>query len=157
MINEFFSSVFQQKIREKLGSHWAHVTAQPEVDAAAKEVESMMAFFSKMEKMIEKQRDALAYLTETEAECSLYFQQLGFQESVESTRQHLVSLGISYHHVCKQRQSLLLSLDTFIQFISNFRTKAIQDSLDTKQRQIAARQELDSFGSKVSFVYFLIL
>jgi hypothetical protein len=77
MISEFFSNVFSQKIKERLGQHWAHVTAQPEVDAAGKEMDRMDSFFLKMEKTIEKQIYALNGLTEAEAECSLYFQQLG--------------------------------------------------------------------------------
>ena len=78
MINEFFSTVFKQKLKERLGNHWAHVTAQPEVDSAVKEMENMYSFFQKTEKVIEKQKAALLHLTEVEAECSLYFQQLGY-------------------------------------------------------------------------------
>ena len=58
-------------------------------------------------------------------------------------------LGSAYQDVCKQRQTLLTTIETFIQFAVNFRTKIIQDSLDTKDRQVLARQELDSYGSKL--------
>lgn len=179
MITEFFSTVFQQKIKERLGAHWAHVTAQPEVDSAIAEIDSMWDLFEKMERMVERQRAALMHLTDVEAEVSLHFQQLGyyllceaiyfvsynyshthtqnsFQDPESLTRDHLVDLGITYHEICKKRQVLVLAIDTFLHFVKNFRTKAIQDSVDTKNRQIGARQELDSYGSKVCCFFFFV-
>ena len=64
-------------------------------------------------------------------------------------RTQLVAVGTTYHSICKQRQVLIDALGTFAQFIHNFREKAIQDSMETRERQIKARQELDSYGSKL--------
>ena len=49
----------------------------------------------------------------------------------------------------KERQPLLTSLEAFLSFIKTFNSKAIGDSLDTIKRQATARQELDSYGSKL--------
>lgn len=54
------------------------MTAQPEVDSASNEIDKMWQYFVKLEKMVEKQRTALATLIESESECSLFFQQLGY-------------------------------------------------------------------------------
>ena len=77
MINEFFTSIFHQKIKEKLGSHWAHVTAQPEVTSAINQVQDMYETFVKIQKVVEKQILTYENLIVVQGESSLFFQQLG--------------------------------------------------------------------------------
>lgn len=60
-----------------------------------------------------------------------------------------MGLGMLYHQSTKQRQSSILALNTFLTFIINFRDKAIKDTLDTRDRQVIARQELDAFASRL--------
>ncbi|KAJ3300433.1 hypothetical protein HK104_000491 [Borealophlyctis nickersoniae] len=141
--------IFHQRMREKLGQQWAHITAQPEVDEAVKQVQAMHEYFSYLEKMVEKQRSALQMLNEVEAELSLFYQQKGYQEEIEDVGRNLVHLGINYHSECKERGPLITSLEAFLSFIKTFNNKAIGDLLDTIKRQSTARQELDSYGSKL--------
>ncbi|KAI9017768.1 Arfaptin-like domain-containing protein [Gaertneriomyces semiglobifer] len=141
--------IFTQRIREKLGQQWAHVTAQPEVDEASKEVEVMYEYFSQLEKMVEKQRNALQMLNEAEAELSLFYQQMGYQEHGEELGDHLVHLGMGYHQECKQRVPLIGALDSYLAFVKTFRAKAINDSRDTIKSQKTARVEFDSYASKL--------
>ena len=56
---------------------WAHITAQPEVDDAVKQVQVMHEYFTYLEKLVEKQRQALQMLHDVEAELSLFYQQKG--------------------------------------------------------------------------------
>ncbi|KAJ3042926.1 hypothetical protein HDV00_006233 [Rhizophlyctis rosea] len=141
--------IFQQKMKEKLGQQWAHITAQPEVDDAVKQVQVMHEYFTFLEKLVEKQRSALQMLHEVEAELSLFYQQKGYQEELEDIGRNLVHLGVTYNNEGKERQPLLTSLEAFLAFIKTFNSKAIGDSLDTIKRQATARQELDSYGSKL--------
>ncbi|KAJ3056175.1 hypothetical protein HK097_007781 [Rhizophlyctis rosea] len=141
--------IFQQKLKERLGQQWAHITAQPEVDDAVKQVQVMHEYFTYLEKLVEKQRQALQMLHDVEAELSLFYQQKGYQEGQEDIGRNLVHLGVNYHNECKERQPLLTSLEAFLSFIKTFNSKAIGDSLDTIKRQATARQELDSYGSKL--------
>jgi hypothetical protein len=110
----------------------------------------MYETFVKMQKVVEKQILALEALTIMEGESSLFFQQLGFQESVGSIHEKLVGVGIQYHELTKCRQASRQALNTFLTFIINFREKAIKDTLDTRDRQVMSRQELDCFASRVS-------
>ena len=110
----------------------------------------MYETFVKLQKVVERQILALESLTVMEGESSLFFQQLGFQEPLESIHEKLLGVGIQYHELTKSRQANILALNTFLTFIINFREKAIQDTLDTRDRQIMSRQELDAFASRVS-------
>ncbi|KAI9093001.1 Arfaptin-like domain-containing protein [Phlyctochytrium arcticum] len=141
--------IFTQRVREKLGQQWAHVTAQPEVDEAAKEIEAMYEYFSQLEKMVEKQRVALQHLNEAEAELSLFYQQKGYQEQEEEVGRNLVHMGMAYHQEVKERVPVISSLDGYLNFIKIFKTKAIGDSRDTIKAQKTARLEFDSYASKL--------
>lgn len=77
-----------------------------------------------------------------------------FQESTVAIHEKLVGLGIQYHESTKCRQSSILALNTFLTFIINFREKAIKDTLDTRDRQVVARQELDAVASRVNLNIF---
>ncbi|TPX72777.1 hypothetical protein SpCBS45565_g00368 [Spizellomyces sp. 'palustris'] len=148
--------IFTQRVREKLGQQvgkqWAHVTAQPEVDESAKEIDAMYDYFSQLEKMVEKQRMALQQLNEVEAELSLFYQQKGYQERDEEIGKNLVHMGVAYHQECKERVPVIASLDSYLDFIKIFKAKAIADSRDTIKSQKTARQEFDSYASKLGYL-----
>jgi hypothetical protein len=70
--------VFQQKFKESLGSQWAHVTSQPEVDEAIKHVQNMYDYFESLERMVTKQKSLLEKINDSEAELSLWYRKEGF-------------------------------------------------------------------------------
>ena len=72
------TSVFQQRFKERLGSQWAHITSQPEVDEAIKQVEDLHKYFEKMEKLIGRQVKAMQKLNDVDTEVALYYQQEGY-------------------------------------------------------------------------------
>ncbi len=82
---KFFSSkliandgrVFQQKFKERLGSQWAHITSQPEVEEAIKQVEDLYIYFERLERIVSRQLEGLQRLNDVETEVSLYYQQEG--------------------------------------------------------------------------------
>lgn len=143
------SRVFQQRVKERLGAQWAHVTSQPEVDEAIKQVQDMWDYFMKLEKMVDKERLALQKLSDVETEMSLWYQQQGYQESEESIRKSMAELGQAYNESCQQRLPLVRAYEHYLEFLKTFREKAIGDSLETMKRQQQARVELDAYGSKL--------
>lgn len=70
--------MFQQKFKERLGSQWAHITSQPEVDEAIKQVQDLYTYFEKLEKIIARQVHALLKLNDIETEVSLHYKQEGY-------------------------------------------------------------------------------
>ncbi|KAJ3159158.1 hypothetical protein HDU86_002060 [Geranomyces michiganensis] len=151
-----FQKIFSQRVREKLGQQmgkqWAHVTAQPEVDEAAKDIEAMYTYFSQLEKMVERQRSALQQLNEVEAELSLFYQQKGYQEQQEDISKNLIHLGVAYHQESKERIPVIGALDNYLAFLKVFKGKAIADSRDTIKLQKTARQEFDSYASRLGYL-----
>ncbi|KAJ3184722.1 hypothetical protein HDU87_004126 [Geranomyces variabilis] len=151
-----FQKIFSQRVREKLGQQmgkqWAHVTAQPEVDEAAKDIEAMHTYFSQLEKMVERQRSALQQLNEVEAELSLFYQQKGYQEQQEDISKNLIHLGVAYHQESKERIPVIGALDNYLAFLKVFKGKAIADSRDTIKLQKTARQEFDSYASRLGYL-----
>jgi hypothetical protein len=61
----------------------------------------------------------------------------------------MVYLANSYQDVCSDRQSLIQAYESYLEFITVFRKKAIGDSVETMKKQHIARLELDSYGSKL--------
>ncbi|KAI8824899.1 uncharacterized protein EV422DRAFT_516699 [Fimicolochytrium jonesii] len=151
-VQKILSQRVKEKLGQQMGKQWAHVTAQPEVDEAAKEIESMYSYFSQLEKMVEKQRACLQQLNEVEAELSLFYQQKGYQESDEEIGKNLVHLGEAYHSECKERVPVISSLDSYLGFLKTFKSKAINDSRDTIKTQKTARQEFDSYASRLGYL-----
>ncbi|TPX58975.1 hypothetical protein PhCBS80983_g02813 [Powellomyces hirtus] len=151
-IQKLFSQRVREKLGQQVGKQWAHVTAQPEVDESAKEIEAMYSYFSQLEKMVEKQRSALQQLNEVEAELSLFYQQKGYQELHDDIGKNLVHLGVSYHQECKERVPVIASLDAYLAFLKTFKGKAINDSRDTIKLQKTARQEFDSYASRLGYL-----
>ncbi|KAJ3114275.1 hypothetical protein HDU96_002318 [Phlyctochytrium bullatum] len=144
--------IFHQRIKEKMGGKQAgttHVTAQPEVDEAAKEVDSMFSYFSELGRLVEKQLLQLKALNETEQELALFFQQKGYQEKVEEISAMSIDIGKAYSEGVKNRQQLIQAVEGFGEFVRTFRGKAIQDSIDTMKRQETSRIEFDSFAAKL--------
>ncbi|RKO96849.1 hypothetical protein CAUPRSCDRAFT_11452, partial [Caulochytrium protostelioides] len=143
--------VVHQRMKERM-TRQAHVTAQPDVDEAAKQVEEMWDYFKNLEKLVERQRSILQSLNDTENELSLLYQQKGYQEEDDGIGSHLVQLGIAYNNACKDREPMIKSVEAFLLFIKTFKNKAIKDSLDTMQRQQTSRQALDSYGTKLGLL-----
>ncbi|KAJ3101506.1 hypothetical protein HDU97_001321 [Phlyctochytrium planicorne] len=144
--------IFQQRIKEKMGGKQAgtiHVTSQPEVDEAVKDVEDMFAYFSELAKLQEKQLAQLKALNETEQELALFFQQKGYQEKVEDISAMSIDIGKAYSEGVKNRAAVIQSMEGFGEFVKTFRNKAIQDSIDTLKKQETARVEFDSFAAKL--------
>lgn len=52
----------------------------------------------------------------------------------------------------KERMPVIASLDAYLAFIKTFRAKAINDSRDTVKSQKTARQEFDSYASKLGYL-----
>ncbi|KAI8930277.1 Arfaptin-like domain-containing protein [Entophlyctis helioformis] len=141
--------VFQQRMKERLGSQWAHITSQPEVDEAFKQVQDLHDFFLRLEKMVARQTDAMQRLNDLDVEMSLFYQQQGFQESSEAIRKPMSELSQVYRTVSEERMPLIQSYEQYSQFLTVFREKAIVDALDTMKKQQVARLELDGYGSKL--------
>ncbi|KAJ3020002.1 hypothetical protein HKX48_001459 [Thoreauomyces humboldtii] len=148
-IGKLFSQRVREKLGQQVGKQWAHVTQQPEVDEAAKDIESMHTYYAQLEKMVEKQRYALQQLNEVESELSLFYQQKGYQEHQEEIGRNLVHLGVSYHQETKERVPVIAALDAYLEFLKTFKSKAIADSRDTIKLQKTARQEFDSYASRL--------
>ncbi|KAJ3208448.1 hypothetical protein HDU67_006713 [Dinochytrium kinnereticum] len=144
--------IFHQRIKEKMGgkqSGTVHVTAQPEVDEAVKEVEAMFSYFSDLSKLVEKQVAQLKALNETEQELALFFQQKGYQEKVEDISAMSIDIGKAYSEGVKHRSLMIQSVEGFGEFVKTFKNKAVQDSIDTLKRQETSRVEFDSFAAKL--------
>lgn len=73
-----FYSIFQQRFKERLGSQWAHITSQPEVEEAIKRVQDMYDYFESLEKIIRKQKLALEKMNDIELELSLWYRKEGY-------------------------------------------------------------------------------
>ncbi|KAJ8329548.1 hypothetical protein BDV3_001357 [Batrachochytrium dendrobatidis] len=149
MISEFFTSVFQQRVKERLGSQWAHITSQPEVDEAVKQVQDMYDFFARLEKMVERQMIALQKVNDIDVEMYLFYQQQCFQESFESIRKPMMQLSLSYKAAVDERAPVLQSYEQYLEFLRTFKEKAIGDALETMKKQQLTRLELDSYGSRL--------
>ncbi|KAI8839285.1 Arfaptin-like domain-containing protein [Chytridium lagenaria] len=119
----------------ELSAGTVHVTSQPEVDEAVKEVEGMNAYFTELNKMA---------LNETEQELALFFQQKGYQEKVEDISAMSIDIGKAYSEGVKHRQQMIASVEGFGEFVKTFKDKAVQDSIDTMRRQESSRVEFDS-------------
>eukprot|EP00842_Homolaphlyctis_polyrhiza_P002346 jgi/Hompol1/3111/HPOL_003153-RA len=141
--------VFQQRIKERLGAQWAHVTSQPEVDEAVVQMQLMYDFFEKLEKMVDRQRHALEKINDIDIEMSLFYKQQAFQEPFQSIRQPMLQLSESYRVVSDERAPVLQSYEQYQEFIRIFREKAVGDALETIKKQAVSRLELDSFGSRL--------
>ncbi|KAJ3191734.1 hypothetical protein HK101_007447 [Irineochytrium annulatum] len=144
--------IFHQRIKEKMGggkTPGAHVTAQPEVDEAVKEVETMFGYFNELSKLVERQLSQLKALNETEQELALFFQQKGYQEKVEDISAMSIDIGKAYSESVKNRAVIISATEGFSEFVKTFKGKAIQDSIDTLKRQESARMEFDSFAAKL--------
>ncbi|KAI8908950.1 Arfaptin-like domain-containing protein [Gorgonomyces haynaldii] len=141
--------IFQQRFKERLGSQWAHITSQPEVDEAIRQVQTLYNYFEKLEKIIGRQVKAIQKLNDCDTEVSLYYQQEGLVEPEGPIRDNLIYLGTSYHAVCQERVQLIQAYETYLEFLTTFKTKAIGDSIETMKKQHTARLELDSYGSKL--------
>ncbi|KAI9336623.1 Arfaptin-like domain-containing protein [Zopfochytrium polystomum] len=145
---------FQQRLKERMGTKTpgVHVTSQPEVDEAAKEVQSMHAYFDELGKLVEKQLFQLRVLNETEQELALFFQQKGYQESIEEISAMSIDIGKAYSDGVKTRASIITAVDGFNEFAKTFKDKAIQDSIDTMKRQENSRIEFDGFAAKLEYL-----
>ncbi|KAJ3310092.1 hypothetical protein HDU76_003458, partial [Blyttiomyces sp. JEL0837] len=143
---------FQQRIKEKLGPKQApgvHITPQPEVDEAAKEVQEMYAYFDELSRIVEKHMLQLKALNETEQELALFFQQKGYQEKIEEISAMSIDIGKAYSESVKNRSAVIVAVEGFNEFTKTFKNKAIQDSIDTMRRQEASRVEFDGFAAKM--------
>ncbi|KAI9360478.1 Arfaptin-like domain-containing protein [Zopfochytrium polystomum] len=145
---------FQQRLKERMGPKipGVHITAQPEVDEAAKEVQTMYSYFDELDKLVEKQLFQLKALNETEQELALFFQQKGYQESIEEISAMSIDIGKAYSDGVKMRATVITAVESFSSFVKTFKTKAIQDSIDTMKRQETARVEFDGYGAKLESV-----
>ncbi|KAL2918168.1 Glycerophosphocholine phosphodiesterase [Polyrhizophydium stewartii] len=141
--------VFQQRIKERLGAQWAHVTAQPEVDDAVRQVTEMNDFFTRLEKMVDRQRVAMQKINDIDIEMYLFYQQQCFSESFESIRKPMMQLSLSYKAITEERQPVIQSYEQYYEFLRTFREKAIGDALETMKKQQVSRLELDSYGSRL--------
>ncbi|KAJ1549904.1 hypothetical protein HK405_001955, partial [Cladochytrium tenue] len=129
-----------------------HITSQPEVDEAAKEVQIMHAYFDQLGRLVEKQLFQLKALNETEQELALFFQQKGYQEKVEEISAMSIDIGKAYSDGVKNRAQVITAVDGFNEFVKTFRDKAIQDSMDTMKRQENSRVEFDGFAAKLEYL-----
>ncbi|KAH6566138.1 hypothetical protein BASA50_006277 [Batrachochytrium salamandrivorans] len=141
--------VFQQRVKERLGSQWAHITSQPEVDEAIKQVQDMYDYFTRLEKMVERQKAALQKVNDVDLEMYLFYQQQCFQETFESIRKPMMQLSLSYKALVDERMPLVQSYEQYIKFLGTFREKAVGDALETMKKQQISRLELDSYGSRL--------
>jgi hypothetical protein len=60
-----------------LGSHWAHVTSQPEVDEAIQNVQNMYDYFENLERMVKRQKQSLEKVNDAETALSLFYKKEG--------------------------------------------------------------------------------
>ncbi|KAJ3091790.1 hypothetical protein HK102_013435 [Quaeritorhiza haematococci] len=133
-----------------MGSKAIHVADDPEVERACETIRGLNAFYTDLEKALDRQLNALKLLNHAEGELSLFYNQKGYQENrQEGLGSMFLQLGEQYRDVrIKERQVLIAGLETFIGDVKTFRTKAIADSLESMKKQINARIELDSFATK---------
>ncbi|KAJ3413728.1 hypothetical protein HDV05_007631 [Chytridiales sp. JEL 0842] len=129
-----------------------HITSQPEVDEASKEVQAMYNYFDELQKMVDIQVLQLKALNETEQELALFFQQKGYQEKVEDISALSIEIGAEYSRGVVKRTAAIQAVETFADFVRTFKSKAIQDSVDTMKKQEASRVEFDGFGAKLDTI-----
>jgi len=149
MIAEFFASIFQQRFKESLGSQWAHITSQPEVEEAIKKVQDMYDYFESLEKIVTRQKKAIEKTNEAESELSLWYRKEGVSEPAGSIRDNMLYLSQSYSEVCRERALLIAAYEQYAEFLTTFKVKAIGDALTTMKKQHQSRLELDAYGSKL--------
>lgn len=68
-------------MKERLGSQWAHITSQPEVEEAINQVQVLYTYFERIERMIQRQLEAMQKVNDVETEVGLYYQQEGYCDS----------------------------------------------------------------------------
>lgn len=71
-------SIFQQRVKERLGAQWAHITSQPEVEEAIKRVQEMHTYFENLEKIVRRQKSAIEKVNDVESEVSLWYRKEGY-------------------------------------------------------------------------------
>jgi hypothetical protein len=69
--------IFQQRFKESLGSHWAHITSQPEVEESIARIQYMYDYFTNLEKIVKRQADAIKKVNQVESELSGWYRQEG--------------------------------------------------------------------------------
>jgi hypothetical protein len=72
-----------------------------------------------------------------------------YQEKVEEISALSIEIGAEYSKNVVKRTSTIQAVETFADFVRTFKTKAIQDSVDTMRKQEASRIEFDGFGAKL--------
>ena len=132
-----------------MGTQWAHVTSQPEVEEAIRKVQEMHDYFERLEKMVKKQKQTIERINDVETELSLFYKKEAISESSKDIRENMMYLANSYTMICKERDSLIMAYEHYALFLGTFKDKAIADALITMKRQHSARLELDAYGSKL--------
>ncbi|KAJ3064081.1 hypothetical protein HDU99_004593, partial [Rhizoclosmatium hyalinum] len=148
--------IFRQWSKEKLTKadeeNPSHITVQPEVDEAGDEVKAMNSYFTEVGDLVEKHIQQLKALNETEAAMALFFQQKGYQEKHEEISSMSIDIGKTFSENVKNRAVQLSAMESFSEFVQTFKNKAIQDSVETIEKQRISRIEFDAFAHKIALL-----
>ncbi|KAJ3011408.1 UNVERIFIED_CONTAM: hypothetical protein HDU68_001687, partial [Siphonaria sp. JEL0065] len=148
--------IFRQWSKEKLTKadeeNPSHITVQPEVDEAGDEVKAMGIYFDEIGDLVAKHAQQLKALNETEAQLALFFQQKGYQEKVEEISSMSIDIGKTFSENVRQRALQVTAMESFSEFCQTFKNKAIQDSIETIEKQKVSRIEFDAFAHKIALL-----
>jgi len=148
--------IFRQWSKEKLSKadeeNPVHVTVQPEVDEAGDEVKAMDGYFKEVTDLVDRHIQQLRALNETEAAMALFFQQKGYSERNEEISSMSIDIGKTFSENVKTRGTQIAVMDSFSEFVHTFKDKAIQDSVETIEKQKTSRIEFDAFAHKIALL-----
>jgi len=134
----------KEKVFEKIGK--VTITEDLVMQNKLDEIQKITSQYDELLSLGRKYCDQFAGIIETTKQLSLYFANGGFREKELSSQ--MFAVAENYRNNYLQSESYLFTLQKFYGGLQTFRSKAIEDTMETAKRYERSRLEADAYRLK---------